>query len=251
MYRDIIKVLTKLVAKRFGLTTIRSCDGDVCWICACCLLLLVRWRQQLRRLLRRWWFDGGRNSVLMIFCSAMRWIADKIAVAIYSKAAWMSMSVFFGNLHIDDIKIMSKTACGWCFGRCICSWFGLFIKFHLRYLYCVVADWLVGWQTGRVSERRASKRLKHTTREIKKNHHTNSNNNKIQNYYIKTAHRTNLGSSFTLRWIVGKIYVRWISKLCCFNILTLLTASDMNTEIYVLARVNTPLSLYFSSTNYE
>lgn len=30
MYRDIIKVLTKLVAMRFGLTTIRSCDGDDC-----------------------------------------------------------------------------------------------------------------------------------------------------------------------------------------------------------------------------
>lgn len=30
MYRDIIKVLSKLVAKRFGLTTIRSCDGDDC-----------------------------------------------------------------------------------------------------------------------------------------------------------------------------------------------------------------------------
>lgn len=41
MYRDIIKVLTKLVAKRFGLTTIRSCDGDDCWICACWLLLLL------------------------------------------------------------------------------------------------------------------------------------------------------------------------------------------------------------------
>lgn len=121
------------------------------------------------------------------------------------------------------------------------------------YIVWWLTGWLAGWQTGRVSERRASKRLKHTTRKNKKtNHHTNSNNNKIRNYYIETAHRTNLGSSFTLRWIVGKIYVRWISKLCCFNILTLLTAAD-KTQIYVLARVNTPLSLDFSSksTNYE
>lgn len=112
------------------------------------------------------------------------------------------------------------------------------------YIVWWLTGWLAGWQMGRVSERRASKRLKHTTKESKKNHHTNSNNNKIQNYYIETAHRTNLGSSFTLRWIVGKIYVRWISKLCCFNILTLLTAAD-KTQIYVLARKHSSFSLFF------